>query len=231
MGRAHPRRQHARPLPPLLWQRLDGERHAAHERALTVYVEAAGEARELIARARQAAVDDEAALRTAVAEGAKVPKPKAPTAETAAAEAQRAAEMAARLVLKSGGRLAAELSDDDVVAAITEAREQAAGIVAGIPELVDRLLAELAEAGRLGAEAQWCGGLVERRIQQPWRPASRPASHRLAQAAQHAAEVKVYAEAEVTEREWQAAGPPEHRAPAGAPDAGTWTAGEVDVTR
>ena len=47
----------SRPLPPLLWRRLDDERRAAHERAVETYAEAAAKARELGARARQAAAD------------------------------------------------------------------------------------------------------------------------------------------------------------------------------
>ena len=52
----------ARPLPPLLWARLDDEQRAAHERGVETYAEQAAKAREFAAKARQAATDDEAAL-------------------------------------------------------------------------------------------------------------------------------------------------------------------------
>jgi hypothetical protein len=223
--------QWARPLPPLLWQRLDAEQRQAHERAVAAYAEAHGKARELAAKARQAALDDEQALRKAVSEGGKPPKPKAPALEQAAAEAQRAEEMAAVLVLESGRALAERLSDDDLEAVISEAKQQSAAIVATIPELVDRMLEELQEAGRLGAQAAWAGRLRERRIQAPWRPSSQPVSQRLSAAVQHAAELKTYAQAETSEREWKASGPPQHHAPPGAPPAGSWVAGKPDPTR
>jgi translation initiation factor IF-2 len=139
----------ARPLSPPLWQRLEDERRQAHERAVEAYAEAA-KARELAVKARQAAVDDEAALRKAVASGSKVPKPRAPAVEDAAAEAKRAAEAAGRLALESGAALAEPLSDDDVKAAIVAPLEQAAEIISTIPELVDRMQERLAEAARLG---------------------------------------------------------------------------------
>jgi hypothetical protein len=96
--------QWSRPLPPLLWQRLPDEQRQAHERAVETYAAAAAKARDLSAKARQAAADDEAALRRAVSAGGKPAKPKAPGLEAAAAEAKRAEEMAGQLVLESGGR-------------------------------------------------------------------------------------------------------------------------------
>lgn len=221
----------ARPVPPLLWQRLDDEQRQAHERAVATYAEANAQAHELAVKARQQAADDEQALRDAIVADLKVPAAKAPALEQQAAEAQRAQEMAGRLVLESGGRLVEALSDADVAAAIAEALEQQAEVIAAIPELVDRLLAELAEAGGLGGQAEWCGRLVETRSQQPWRPASRPASHRLAAAAQHAQEVRVYVAAELSEQAWRDASPPEHVAPAGAPPAGTWVSTGIDPTQ
>ena len=71
-----------------------------------------------------------------------MPQPRAPALEQAAAEARRAREMAGRLVLESAARLAEKLSDADVEAAASEANEQAAEIVAGLPAMADALLAD-----------------------------------------------------------------------------------------
>ena len=106
-------------------------------------------------------------MREAVAAGEKAPKPKAPALEAAAEEAKRAHEMAGELVLESGGAIAAQFTDEDVKAAIAEAKEQAAELVASIPEMVEILLAELAEAGRLGGEAQWCGPVARDAASRP----------------------------------------------------------------
>jgi hypothetical protein len=222
--------QWTRPLPPLLWQRLEPERRQAHERAVETYAQAAARAHELAGKARQQAVDDEAALREAVALSSTVPKPKAPAAEQAAVEARRAQDMAAALVLESGGELAAGFGADDVAAAIAEAKAEAAEIVAGIPEQVDRLLAELQSAGQLGGEVQWCGRLVERRIQGPWTGSSAPLTRRLAAAREAAETLRAHVLAELEDRDWKAA-PVEHRAPAGAPPADTWVSSGIDPTR
>ena len=218
------------PLPPLLAKRLPAEQREQHERTVATWGEAASKAREQGVKARQAAVDDEQALREAVASGSKPPKPKAVTAEAAAAEAQRAEEMAAVLVLESGRELAAGFSDDDLAAAIGEAKAQAAALVEALPELVDGMVEQLQEAGRLGGEAAWCGGLRERRIVAPWRPSSAPATHRLAAAAAAAQTLRERVLAELEERDWKAA-PVEHHAPAGAPPVGAWVSGEVDPTK
>jgi hypothetical protein len=222
--------QWARPLPPVLWRRLDDEQRQTHERAVEAHAEAAARARELTVKARQQASDDEQALRDAVGKGARPPKPKAVAAEQAAAEAVRAAEMAARLAIESGRELAAGFSDEDVRDAMHAAQEQARGIIEVLPEVVDRLLAELTEAAQLGGEARWLGQLVERRIAGPWQPSSAPLTHRLASAAEAARTLQAHLCDELEEHELRSRSV-EHHAPVGALPEGAWVAAGIDPTR
>ena len=104
------------------------------------------------------------------------------------------------------------------------------GIVAAIPEAVDGLLAELAEAGKLGGEARWLGQLVERRIVGPWRPSGAPLTHRLAAARETAELLRAHVLAEL-EHEQAKATPVKHHAPRSAPPPSGWTAAPVDATR
>jgi hypothetical protein len=60
--------------------------------------------------------------------------------------------MASKLVLESGGATASRLSDDDVEAAISEATEQAAELVAAVPEIVT------------GRSPRCAGSAVRRRV-------------------------------------------------------------------
>jgi hypothetical protein len=210
------------PLPPSLWQRADEKRRAEHERLVARFEEARAEVVELVGQVEAQKLADEAALRKALAAGRRPPGEKAVDLAAKLAASRRRLETTATMLRESGRSLVADLSDADLEAAMEDAEREARLLVEGLPGVAAEIRAVIRRSGELGFERNWIGRLHERRRQIPFRPSGAPASSRLADAAQAAIRLEESIQAEVSEREWRDAGPPQHRPPGGyAPPAGT----------
>jgi hypothetical protein len=183
----------------------------SHQQALT-------DARQLADKRKQARQEDEQALRAAASKGCKPPQPKTPDLERRATEAAEQAHRIGHIVIRSGIELVSELDDAAVMDAIADCRTQAAGIVDGLPELVGRVLEDIARMGALRSKAMWMARLVERRRQAPFRGgSSAPPGPRMAMAAEAARRMQAAVEDEIAHRGQTE---PEHRASGWGPEGG-----------
>jgi hypothetical protein len=203
------------PCPERLWERLDPDRRAAHERLVASAAAAQAQVRDLTGRLQAARVADERTLQNAIKRGRAPGAPTATDIERELAGAQERAQELVTLVEKSGRGLVAGLSDGVLDELITDAKGETSALITAVPGLLEQSIADLSRAGALGSESTWLSRLKSTRRAQPYRPrpnAAPPGIH-LAAVARLLQEARRELEEDARERAERHAPPVRHASP------------------
>ena len=157
------------PLPEILYGLAGAEERAQHERLVQARRETADELRQLEASLPDVKGADTIRTRQAIKRGAgKLPEPKAPAVEVSIAALRERLDNLDAVLVEASGELLESIPEARVAAAWQQAREDELAVLAGLPERVREVIAELDRAAGLRAQRGWITGLLATRSATPF---------------------------------------------------------------